>query len=264
VTAAELCGWRDAFLVAGEASLKTRPVDNRDVEIGRLKAKIGDLTMANELLAMKIEHLGGWPPFGTAEVEAMSRVVSSSTNRSYDVLRVTRVWGTSRVTVYRHRRCDNPASGVGQARSGRCPTRRWSRRSASCWPRARSTARATARSGRGWRFAGIRTSKRRVLRLMRAHDLLAPGRVGQPHGPKAHDGTLRTEQVDERWGTDLTSTLTGEGRPRSSSRSTTPRPGAWAFTPPAARPGSRRSSRSARCAPPAAPSPRALQKWSAG
>jgi hypothetical protein len=114
------------------------------------------------------------------------------------------------------------------------------------------------------RFAGIRTSKRRVLRLMRAHDLLAPGRVGQPHGPKAHDGTLRTEQVDERWGTDLTSTLTGEGRPRSSSRSTTPRPGAWAFTPPAARPGSRRSSRSARCAPPAAPSPRALQKWSAG
>ena len=39
------------------------------------------------------------------------------------------------------------------------------------------------------RFAGIRTSKRRVLRLMREHDLLAPSRVGRPHGPKAHDGT---------------------------------------------------------------------------
>jgi transposase len=50
------------FLVAGEASLKTRPVDNRDVEIGRLKAKIGDLTMANELLAMKIEHLEAGRP----------------------------------------------------------------------------------------------------------------------------------------------------------------------------------------------------------
>ena len=62
------------------------------------------------------------------------------------------------------------------------------------------------------RFAGIRTSKRRVLRLMRAHDLLAPGRVGRPHGPKAHDGTIRTERVDEMWGTDLTSTLTGEGQ----------------------------------------------------
>ena len=62
------------------------------------------------------------------------------------------------------------------------------------------------------RFAGIRTSKRRVLRLMREHDLLAPGRVGRPHGPKAHDGTIRTERVDEMWGTDLTATLTGEGQ----------------------------------------------------
>jgi transposase InsO family protein len=62
------------------------------------------------------------------------------------------------------------------------------------------------------RFAGIRTSKRRVLRLMREHDLLAPGRVGRAHGPKTHDGTIRTERVDEMWGTDLTTTLTGEGQ----------------------------------------------------
>ena len=62
------------------------------------------------------------------------------------------------------------------------------------------------------RFAGVRTSKRRVLRLMRQHALLAPGRVGRPHGPKAHDGTIRTERVDQMWGTDLTSTLTGEGQ----------------------------------------------------
>jgi hypothetical protein len=57
VTAAELSAWRDAFLAAGEASLKTRPADGRDVEIGRLKAKVGDLTMANELLEVKIGHL---------------------------------------------------------------------------------------------------------------------------------------------------------------------------------------------------------------
>jgi len=62
------------------------------------------------------------------------------------------------------------------------------------------------------RFAGVRTSRRRVLRLMREHDLLAPRRVGRPHGPKAHDGTIRTERVDEMWGADLTSTLTGEGQ----------------------------------------------------
>ena len=57
VTAADLSGWRGAFLAAGEVSLKTRPADARDAAIGRLKAKVGDLTMANELLEAKIERL---------------------------------------------------------------------------------------------------------------------------------------------------------------------------------------------------------------
>ena len=57
VTAAELSGWRDQFLASGEASLKSRPADARDAEIERLKAKVGDLTMANELLEAKIERL---------------------------------------------------------------------------------------------------------------------------------------------------------------------------------------------------------------
>ena len=57
VTAAELSGWRELFLAAGEASLRSRPVDVRDAEIGCLKAKVGDLTMANELLEAKIERL---------------------------------------------------------------------------------------------------------------------------------------------------------------------------------------------------------------
>src|SRR3954464_10415200 len=38
------------------------------------------------------------------------------------------------------------------------------------------------------RVVGVRTSKRRVLRLMREHDLLAPSRVGAPRGPRNHDG----------------------------------------------------------------------------
>ena len=57
VTAAELSGWRDAFLAAGEASLRSRPADARDAEIGRLKEKVGDLTMTTELLEAKIERL---------------------------------------------------------------------------------------------------------------------------------------------------------------------------------------------------------------
>ena len=57
VTAAELTAWRDAFLAAGEASLKSRPADGRDLEISRLKTKVGELTIANELLDAKIDRL---------------------------------------------------------------------------------------------------------------------------------------------------------------------------------------------------------------
>ena len=62
VMAAELSAWREDFLAAGEAALKTRPADGRDVEIGRLKAKVGELTMANELLDAKIERLESHRP----------------------------------------------------------------------------------------------------------------------------------------------------------------------------------------------------------
>ena len=62
------------------------------------------------------------------------------------------------------------------------------------------------------RFKGIRTSRRRVLRLMREHGLLAPQRMGAPHGSKAHDGRITTDRVDAMWGTDLTSVMTSEGQ----------------------------------------------------
>jgi len=67
VTAADLSGWRDAFLEAGAASLKSRARDDRDATIDRLRTKVGELTMDTELLYAKIERLeagGGGPPFG--------------------------------------------------------------------------------------------------------------------------------------------------------------------------------------------------------
>ena len=54
------------------------------------------------------------------------------------------------------------------------------------------------------RVEGRRTSKERVRRLMREHDLQAPQRAGHAHGPKAHDGTITTEAPDVMWGTDMT------------------------------------------------------------
>jgi len=62
------------------------------------------------------------------------------------------------------------------------------------------------------RAAGVRTSRRRVLRLMREADLLAPSRAGAPRGPRSHDGTIIPETIDTMWGTDLTTTVTGEGQ----------------------------------------------------
>ena len=64
VTAADLSGWRDAFLEAGSASLKSRARDDRDETIDRLRTKVGALTMDAELLHAKIERLeGGGAPF---------------------------------------------------------------------------------------------------------------------------------------------------------------------------------------------------------
>ena len=53
VTAADLGAWRDAFLEAGEAGSKTRARDDRDATIGRLRAKLGALTMDAEPLTAK-------------------------------------------------------------------------------------------------------------------------------------------------------------------------------------------------------------------
>ena len=126
----------------------------------------------------------------------MSRKVSPSTGRSYGVLRVTRTWGVSRATIYRHRR---PTAVVARRRPGPLGALP----DDALVEAIRGLLRDSPFHGEGYRkvwarlrFAGIRTSRRRVLRLMGEHGLLAPQRAGSPHGPKAHDGTITTETVD--------------------------------------------------------------------
>jgi Transposase len=65
VVAATLSGWRDAFLDGGTAAMKSRPADDRDELVARLRAKVGQLTMDNELLDQKCQHLEGGRPFAT-------------------------------------------------------------------------------------------------------------------------------------------------------------------------------------------------------
>ena len=63
VTAATLTGWRDAFLDGGTAAMKSRPSDDRDEEIARLRSKVGEITMDNELLGTRCQQLESGRPF---------------------------------------------------------------------------------------------------------------------------------------------------------------------------------------------------------
>ena len=65
VTAATLSSWRATFLDGGRAALKSRPADDRDELVARLQAKVGQLTMDNELLGRKCQHLESGRPLAS-------------------------------------------------------------------------------------------------------------------------------------------------------------------------------------------------------
>ena len=62
ITAAWASQWRDQFLAAGQAGLKSRAPDARDEEPQRLYAKVGELLRENELLYAKVDHLEAGGP----------------------------------------------------------------------------------------------------------------------------------------------------------------------------------------------------------
>lgn len=136
----------------------------------------------------------------------MSRTASSSTEKIYGLARVCKIWKMARSTVY-WRKTHAPS----RARRGPRPWHSDSELLAAI----RAFIAGSEFVGEGYRkvhaalrFHGLRTSPRRVLRLMRENNLLAPGRVGQARGPKTHDGHIKTERLNDMWGTDMTTTLT--------------------------------------------------------
>ena len=62
VTAARASQWRDQFLVAGQAGLKSRVTEAVDDASRRLQAKVGELLMENEWLDAKVDHLEAGVP----------------------------------------------------------------------------------------------------------------------------------------------------------------------------------------------------------
>jgi len=55
---------------------------------------------------------------------------------------------------------------------------------------------------------GIRTSKDRVLQLLRENQLLSPARSPEPVRSNPHEGTILAELPHQMWGTDATATFT--------------------------------------------------------
>jgi len=62
VVAARLSQWREDFLSGGQLALQQRPSDQREEQIKDLQAKIGELTMANELLHHQVRRQASGRP----------------------------------------------------------------------------------------------------------------------------------------------------------------------------------------------------------
>jgi putative transposase len=144
-------------------------------------------------------------------MEAMSRTISPSSGKSYGLALICRIWRIPRATFYRHQGPPRTEPPRRRGPVGPMPD-------AALLAAIRAVITGSPFHGEGHRkicarlrVAGVRTSKRRVLRLMRENDLLAPTRVGSPRGPRSHDGTIIPDTLDTMWGTDLTTTMTGEG-----------------------------------------------------
>lgn len=138
----------------------------------------------------------------------MSRAASPSTGRIYGLARVCRIWNMAKSTYYWQKKNVTQTSKKRPGPRGPC-------HDPQLVEHIKSVLSSSPFHGEGYRkvwarlrFRGIRTSKRRVLRLMRENNLLAPHRKGTPRGPNAHDGKITTRFINEMWGTDKSETLT--------------------------------------------------------
>jgi putative transposase len=126
----------------------------------------------------------------------MSSATSPVSGKRYGLAAVCRVWRLARSGIYRQQ---SPPSATPARRRGPLGAMSDDALTAAI----RGVLAASPFHGEGhrkiWarlRHAGTRTSLRRVLRLMRQNDLLAPGRIGSPRGPRSHDGTIIPDTVD--------------------------------------------------------------------
>ena len=138
----------------------------------------------------------------------MSRTVSISTGKPYTLRRVCRVWAVARSTTYHQ-------LGQPEQKQKQRPGPKGPYPDSELLGHIRAVITQSSFHGEGYRkvWARLRmndvcSSQRRILRLMRENELLAPQRSSSHPGPKHHDGTIIPDNVHEMWGTDMTKAFT--------------------------------------------------------
>ena len=175
ITAARASHWRAQFLAAGQAGLKSRATDARDEDPSSAAGQDRRAADGDRVAVCEGGPAGGQRPFGPAEIDAMSGAQSISTRRAYGVQRVCRVWHCARSSVYARRQATpSPAPCRRRGPVGAAPDD-------VLVAHVRRVLEASPFHGEGYRkvwaklrVEGRRTSKERVRRLMREHDLQAP------------------------------------------------------------------------------------------
>ena len=138
----------------------------------------------------------------------MSYTVSPSSKKPYGVARVVKVWKLARSSFYATRyREQHPRQPQKRGPKGVSD--------AELLVEIRQLLSTPVFAGEGYRkiwarlrHKGVRTSKDRVLRLLRQNQLLSPSRQPNPAASNPHEGTILTEAPDQMWGTDATATST--------------------------------------------------------
>jgi putative transposase len=144
----------------------------------------------------------------------VSLATSPSAMKPYGILRVCRAWRLARATVQRRKA---HADGAPRVPAKRGPKAFLS--DDELLVEIRAVLASNLFVGEGHRKVwarlrherGVRTSMRRVLRIMREHGILAQDRPTGVRGPDTHDRTITTAKPDEMWAIDATGCLTDEG-----------------------------------------------------
>lgn len=146
----------------------------------------------------------------------MSVAISPSTKRSYGVERICSVWEVPRSTFYADR-----AEKTGSADTPMRSSKKRGPKSLFTDERLldliREDLAASPFHGEGHRKVWarlrivkyVKVSRKRILRIMREHNLLSPYRGRRQDGP-AHTGHIITTQPNEMWGSDGIRVLTVE------------------------------------------------------